>query len=156
MLRRVAARCNNLGHWLTNIAASKVQSNTCNAITYNIQLFFPLDKILLKFSNAVWKGQLPEGLLNPTAKSCELWLSLLPSKLVTCHWIFKIFQRINCCSMMLMAWAVFVVEKVLILAGLEPAIPWFVVRCLIHWATRPSLVKTLFVLVFFWTSCNPV
>ena len=28
-------------------------------------------------------------------------------------------------------------QKVLILAGLEPAIPWFVVRCLIHWATRP-------------------
>ena len=29
----------------------------------------------------------------------------------------------------------------LILAGLEPAIPWFVVRCLIHWATGPDLVE---------------
>ena len=32
-------------------------------------------------------------------------------------------------------------EKVLILAGLEPAIPWFVVRCLIHWATGPDVVE---------------
>ena len=31
-------------------------------------------------------------------------------------------------------------KRCLILAGLEPAIPWFVVRCLIHWATRPVLL----------------
>ena len=31
--------------------------------------------------------------------------------------------------------------KRLILAGLEPAIPWFVVRCLIRWATGPPLIK---------------
>ena len=29
--------------------------------------------------------------------------------------------------------------KILTLAGLEPAIPWFVVRCLIRWATGPKL-----------------
>ena len=29
--------------------------------------------------------------------------------------------------------------KSLILAGLEPAIPCFVVRCLIHWATGPQV-----------------
>ena len=28
-------------------------------------------------------------------------------------------------------------EKLSTLPGLEPGIPWFVVRCLIHWATRP-------------------
>ena len=32
--------------------------------------------------------------------------------------------------------------KMLTLAGLEPAIPWFVVRCLIHWATGPVAVNT--------------
>ena len=31
--------------------------------------------------------------------------------------------------------------KNLTLAGLEPAIPWFVVRCLIRWATGPPLIK---------------
>ena len=30
-------------------------------------------------------------------------------------------------------------KKSLILAGLEPAIPCFVVRCLIHWATGPQV-----------------
>ena len=29
------------------------------------------------------------------------------------------------------------------LAGLEPAIPWFVVRCLIRWATRPVTLYCL-------------
>ena len=33
------------------------------------------------------------------------------------------------------------VEKILTLAGLEPAIPWFVVRCLIRWATGPDRKK---------------
>ena len=28
-------------------------------------------------------------------------------------------------------------KKSLIQAGLEPAIPWFVVRCLVHWVTGP-------------------
>ena len=32
---------------------------------------------------------------------------------------------------------VVLIEKKLTLAGLEPAIPWFVVRCLIRWATGP-------------------
>ena len=31
-------------------------------------------------------------------------------------------------------------KKFVILAGLEPAIPWFVVRCLIRWATGPLLL----------------
>ena len=34
-------------------------------------------------------------------------------------------------------------QKNLTLAGLEPAISWFVVRCLIHLATGPSLMETL-------------
>ena len=41
--------------------------------------------------------------------------------------------------------------KVLILAGLEPAIPWFVVRCLIHWATGPHVIKPL----PFYNSISP-
>ena len=32
-------------------------------------------------------------------------------------------------------------SKLPILPGLEPGIPWFVVRCLIHWATRPCQVR---------------
>ena len=32
-------------------------------------------------------------------------------------------------------------QKNLILAGLEPAIPWFVVRCLVHWATGPLILS---------------
>ena len=39
--------------------------------------------------------------------------------------------------------------KGLILAGLEPAIPWFVVRCLVHWATRPHIVLEYKCFVWF-------
>ena len=35
----------------------------------------------------------------------------------------------------------FLGSKNLTLAGLEPAIPWFVVRCLIRWATGPPLIR---------------
>ena len=40
-------------------------------------------------------------------------------------------------------------QKSLTLAGLEPAISWFVVRCLIHWATGPHVIKYLL-------SCNSI
>ena len=45
-------------------------------------------------------------------------------------------------------------ENFLILAGLEPAIPWFVVRCLIHWATGPYIHVSLLCCTFFSTHCN--
>ena len=32
-------------------------------------------------------------------------------------------------------------SKLPILPGLEPGIPWFVVRCLIHWATGPKMLR---------------
>ena len=32
-------------------------------------------------------------------------------------------------------------SKLPILPGLEPGIPWFVVRCLIHWATGPKMFE---------------
>ena len=34
----------------------------------------------------------------------------------------------------------YLTKKILTLAGFEPAIPWFVVRCLIRWATGPLLL----------------
>ena len=34
-----------------------------------------------------------------------------------------------------------IIKKLSTMPGLEPGIPWFVVRCLIHWATRPCVAK---------------
>ena len=37
------------------------------------------------------------------------------------------------------------IDKIVsILPGLEPGIPWFVVRCLIHWATGPVSIFLMF------------
>ena len=44
--------------------------------------------------------------------------------------------------------------KSLILAGLEPAIPWFVVRCLIHWATGPHTIYSFFPAIAFRRSAT--
>ena len=44
--------------------------------------------------------------------------------------------------------------KSLILAGLEPAIPWFVVRCLIRWATGPQVATILIFSTLMLDSCN--
>ena len=44
--------------------------------------------------------------------------------------------------------------KSLILAGLEPAIPWFVVRCLIRWATGPQVAIILILSTLMLSSCN--
>ena len=46
-------------------------------------------------------------------------------------------------------------EKVLILAGLEPAIPWFVVRCLIHWATGPYTMEPVLSCRLCYTTLMP-
>ena len=57
----------------------------------------------------------------------------------------KVFPVVNwvACKIFFMKWEHldfrFPPKGFLILAGLEPAIPWFVVRCLIHWATGPLL-----------------
>ena len=44
--------------------------------------------------------------------------------------------------------------KSLILAGLEPAIPWFVVRCLIRWATGPRVATIIILSTLMLDSCN--
>ena len=45
-------------------------------------------------------------------------------------------------------------KKSLILAGLEPAIPWFVVRCLVHWATGPLTLSLGHGKTQVWQHCN--
>ena len=45
-------------------------------------------------------------------------------------------------------------KKSLILAGLEPAIPWFVVRCLVHWATGPLTLSLEQGKTQVWQHCN--
>ena len=46
--------------------------------------------------------------------------------------------------------------KILTLAGLEPAIPWFVVRCLIRWATGPLAVYSFKYHNLNWNVSVPV
>ena len=45
------------------------------------------------------------------------------------YWIWPLSWHLN----FILGWS-----KLPILPGLEPGIPWFVVRCLIHWATGPK------------------